>query len=114
MKLFWCPQTRSQRALWLMEEAALDYELVLIDVSDASKPRDPDFAKASLMGKVPALADGERGQPGPPVHRRAKRLCRHDHDQGQSHLLQLTATRLPVHPSPVLTLTPTPIQMLFL
>lgn len=57
MKLFWCPQTRSQRALWLMEETGLDYEPVLIDVRDASKPRDPDFVKASPMGKVPALAD---------------------------------------------------------
>ncbi len=59
MKLFWCPQTRAQRALWLMEETGLDYERVLVDIRDPSKPRDPDFAKASPMGKVPALADGE-------------------------------------------------------
>jgi glutathione S-transferase len=58
MKLFWCPQTRSQRALWLLEEAGVDYERVLIDIRDPSKPRDPDFAKASPMGKVPAIADG--------------------------------------------------------
>lgn len=58
MKLFWCPQTRSQRAVWLMEESGLDYERVLIDIRDPLKPRDPDFAKASPMGKVPALADG--------------------------------------------------------
>lgn len=57
MKLFWCPQTRSQRALWLMEEAGLDYEPVLIDIRDPAKPRDADFATASPMGKVPALAD---------------------------------------------------------
>jgi len=58
MKLFWCPQTRSQRAVWLMEESGLSYDRVLIDIRDPEKPRDPDFAKASLMGKVPALADG--------------------------------------------------------
>lgn len=58
MKLFWCPQTRSQRALWLLEEAGLDYDPVLIDIRDPERPRDPDFAKASPMGKVPALADG--------------------------------------------------------
>lgn len=59
MKLFWCPQTRAQRALWLMEESGLDYERVLIDIRDPEKPRDPDFAIASPMGKVPALADGD-------------------------------------------------------
>ncbi len=58
MKLFWRPQTRSQRALWLLEEAGVDYDRVLIDIHDASKPRDPDFVKASPMGKVPALVDG--------------------------------------------------------
>ena len=59
MKLFWCTQTRSQRALWLMEESGLEYEPVLIDIRDPEKPRDPDFSKASPMDKVPALADGE-------------------------------------------------------
>lgn len=59
MKLFWCPQTRAQRILWLMEESGLSYEPVLIDIRDPEKPRDSDFAKASPMGKVPALADGE-------------------------------------------------------
>lgn len=59
MKLFWCPQTRSQRAIWLLEEAAIAYEPVLIDIRDPQKPRDPDFAVASPMGKVPALADGD-------------------------------------------------------
>jgi len=58
MKLFWCPQTRSQRAIWLLEESGLDYDRVLIDIRDKSKPRDPDFSKASPMGKVPALVDG--------------------------------------------------------
>ena len=59
MKLFWCPQTRSQRALWMMEESGLAYEPVLINIRDRSAPRDPDFKLASPMGKVPALADGE-------------------------------------------------------
>ena len=59
MKLFWCPQTRSQRIIWLLEESGLDYERVLVDVTDKSKPRDPDFAVASPMGKVPAFVDGE-------------------------------------------------------
>lgn len=58
MKLFWCPQTRAQRALWLMEESGLAYEPVLIDIRDPAKPHDPEFNEASPMGKVPALADG--------------------------------------------------------
>ncbi len=59
MKLFWCPRTRADRIVWLLEEAGLDYERVHIDIRDADTPRDPDFAKASPMGKVPALVDGE-------------------------------------------------------
>ncbi len=59
MKLYWCPQSRAQRAIWLMEELGEPYERVLIDIRDPSKPRDPDFAKASPMGKVPALSDGD-------------------------------------------------------
>ena len=59
MKLFWCPRTRADRIVWLLEEAGLDYERVHIDIRDADTPRDPDFAKASPMGKVPALVDGD-------------------------------------------------------
>lgn len=59
MKLFWCPQTRSLRIFWALEEAGAAYEPVLIDIRDPSKPRDLDFAKASPLGKVPAIADDE-------------------------------------------------------
>lgn len=59
MKLFWHPKTRAARIVWLLEEAGVDYERVLIDIRDPQTPRDPQFAKASPMGKVPALVDGE-------------------------------------------------------
>lgn len=59
MKLFWCPQTRSARALWMLEEIGRPYDRVLIDIRDPAKPRDEEFALASPMGKVPAIADGE-------------------------------------------------------
>ena len=59
MKLFWCPMTRSTRAIWMLEESGLDYEPVLIDIRDRTKPRDPDFSIASPLGKVPAIADGD-------------------------------------------------------
>ena len=32
MKLYWAPQTRSARALWMLEEAGVDYELELVDI----------------------------------------------------------------------------------
>jgi glutathione S-transferase len=59
VKLFWCPKTRAARALWMLEESGASFERVLIDIRDPAKPRDPEFALASPMGKVPALADGE-------------------------------------------------------
>lgn len=59
MKFFWRPQTRSVRVLWMLEEAGVPYERVLIDIRDPDKARDPEFALASPMGKVPALADGK-------------------------------------------------------
>lgn len=61
IKLFWCPRTRAMRALWLLEELGCDYELVPIDIQDATAKADADFRKASPMGKVPAILDGDTG-----------------------------------------------------
>lgn len=58
MKLFWCPRTRSVRAVWMLEEVSVDYERILIDVRNPEVPRDAEFRAASPMGKVPALIDG--------------------------------------------------------
>ena len=57
MKLFWAPQTRSSRAVWMLEEAGVDYELERIDLRDSSRQVDVDFRAASPMRKVPALKD---------------------------------------------------------
>ena len=43
----------------MLEESGVAYERVLVDIRDDSAERDPDFAAASPMGKVPALADGD-------------------------------------------------------
>lgn len=59
MKLYWAPQTRASRAVWMLEEAGVDYERVHIDIRDPQAKADPEFRVASPMGKVPALADGE-------------------------------------------------------
>ena len=58
MKLYWCPQTRSFRALWMLEEAGRPYERVLVDIRKGGQ-NDPEFRAVNPMGKVPALADGE-------------------------------------------------------
>ena len=59
MKLFWAPQTRSQRAIWMLEEAGLEYEMELIDIRAPDRKDSKEFRAASPMGKVPALVDGD-------------------------------------------------------
>lgn len=61
IKLFWCPRTRAMRALWLLEELGCDFELVPVDIQDPAAKADEGFRKASPMGKVPAILDGETG-----------------------------------------------------
>lgn len=58
MKLYWYPRTRALRAIWMLEELGADYERVLVDIRNPQAERDPGFAAASPMGKVPALEDG--------------------------------------------------------
>jgi glutathione S-transferase len=55
--LFWCPKTRSSRALWMLEELGEPFQVQLIDIRDPEAKKDPDFVKASPMGKVPAIMD---------------------------------------------------------
>lgn len=57
-KLFWSPNTRSVRALWLLEEAGIRYERVQITLNDPKSRANPEFGATSPMGKVPALLDG--------------------------------------------------------
>ena len=55
--LFWCPQTRASRALWMLEELGEPFRVHRVDIRVPSAKQDPDFAKASPMGKVPAIMD---------------------------------------------------------
>ena len=59
MRLYWAPQTRSARALWMLEELGVDYERVLVDIRDPNRQDPDEFRRASPMGKVPALVDGD-------------------------------------------------------
>ena len=59
MKLFWSQQTRSARAVWLLEEAGVEYEIERIDIRSPERKDSDEFRAASPMGKVPALVDGD-------------------------------------------------------
>ena len=59
MKLFWAPQTRSQRAIWMLEEAGVDYEMERVNIAAEDRKDTDEFLAASPMGKVPALIDGD-------------------------------------------------------
>ena len=59
MKLFWAPQTRAQRGIWLLEEAGVEYEMVRIDLGAEESRATEGFLDASPMGKVPAIVDGD-------------------------------------------------------
>ena len=59
MKLFYAPQTRSSRAVWMLEETGIDYELELVDIRAEDRQDSAEFRNASPMGKVPALIDGD-------------------------------------------------------
>lgn len=59
MKLFWAPQTRAQRGIWMLEELGVDYEMARVELGSAERMDDTEFAAASPMGKVPALVDGD-------------------------------------------------------
>lgn len=58
IKLYWCPKTRASRAVWLLEEAGVEYERVHVDIRDPKARKHEGFLAASPMGKVPALEDG--------------------------------------------------------
>jgi glutathione S-transferase len=59
MKVFWAPQTRSTRAIWLLEEAGIDYDMELVDIRSPDRHDSDEFLAASPMGKVPAIVDGD-------------------------------------------------------
>jgi glutathione S-transferase len=56
-KLYWAPQTRSLRAVWLLEEAGVPYERVRLDLA-AGAQTSAEYRAINPMMKVPALTDG--------------------------------------------------------
>ena len=58
MKIHHAPNTRSVRAIWLMEELGLPYDVEKYKLGDPAM-RSPDYLKVHPMGRVPALEDGD-------------------------------------------------------
>lgn len=58
LTLYWAPQSRSLRALWLLEESGLDYGRVHIDIRAGAQDT-AEYGTINPMRKVPALVDGE-------------------------------------------------------
>jgi glutathione S-transferase len=57
MKLWHCPNARSFRPLWMLEEMQLPYELVLLPFPP--RYREPDYLETNPLGTIPYLTDGE-------------------------------------------------------
>ena len=54
MKIYYAPNTRAVRIVWLFEELGLPYEIERFKLGDASM-RSPDYLKVHPMGRVPTL-----------------------------------------------------------
>jgi glutathione S-transferase len=57
VKLYGCPNSRSLRAAWALEEAGAAYEYVLVDLFKGAG-RAPQFLALNPAGKIPVLTDG--------------------------------------------------------
>ena len=56
MKIFFAPDTRAVRVVWLFEELGLPYELELFKLGDASM-RSSAYLGIHPLGRVPTLVD---------------------------------------------------------
>jgi len=57
MKLYFDPQSRSQVAKWMLDEAGAEYQIVPTLLKDKAHKK-PEFLQINPAGKVPALVDG--------------------------------------------------------
>ena len=58
MKLYGTPPTRAIRPLWLLNELALDFEMIMVDVAQGGHLQ-PSFRAINPFGTVPVLVDGD-------------------------------------------------------
>jgi glutathione S-transferase len=57
IELWHCPDARSFRVLWTLEELGLPYELHLLPFPP--RERAPDYLKINPLGTIPAMREGE-------------------------------------------------------
>ena len=57
IELWHCPDTRSFRVLWALEELGLPYELHLLPFPP--RVRAPEYLRINPLGTIPAMRDGE-------------------------------------------------------
>lgn len=58
MKIYYAPNTRAVRIVWLCKELSLPHELETFALGDAAM-RTPEYREVHPMGRVPALVDGD-------------------------------------------------------
>jgi glutathione S-transferase len=58
LKLYGCPNSRSLRAAWALEESGAKYEYVPVDLFKGAG-REPEFLELNPAGKIPVLVDGD-------------------------------------------------------
>ena len=58
IKLYGVARSRASIVRWYLEELAIPYEFILLDMS-AGEHLQPDFLKLNPFGKVPAIMDGD-------------------------------------------------------
>lgn len=58
MKVFFAPNSRAVRTVWLLEEIGLPYELERFTLGQ-KEMRGPEYAKVNRNGRVPTLVDGD-------------------------------------------------------
>lgn len=56
MKVYYAPNSRAVRIVWLLEELGLDYEVERFALGDKAM-RAPDYLQIHPLGRVPALED---------------------------------------------------------
>lgn len=58
MKVYFAPNSRAVRTVWLLEEIGLPYELERFTIGQ-KEMRDPEYTRINPNGRVPTLVDGD-------------------------------------------------------
>ena len=58
IKLYGAARSRASIVRWYLEELAIPYEFVLLDMS-AGEHHQPEYLKINPFGKIPAIVDGD-------------------------------------------------------